>query len=336
MIQLSIVIPIYNVSGYLRECLNSVYSQIKESWEVILVDDGSTDESGIICEEYRQKYSQTLVIHKENGGLSDARNAGIEIAKGEYIYFLDSDDWLASNAIQTLLDFAIKYNCKIVQGGFYYAYNGYLLYDNRRIDINQTPFVLNREEAIVELIKNEYIKNFAWGKLYKTSTVKKYLFEKGKYFEDSYWQHLIVNETANYGVIPTPLYYYRQRESSISGQFSIKSLDLLKGYEERLNFISNYYPQLTNLMAKQLWNISANMLLASIKSNTYAHYNEFWQYINQEYCDVFNKAFKTNIIYHLGRQYTTILELYNFINRIKNRLFAKDLLKIHIDEKSNN
>lgn len=336
MIQLSIVIPIYNVSGYLRECLGSVYSQTEINWEVILVDDGSTDNSEDICEEYKSKYSNTIVIHKENGGLSDARNAGIEIAKGEYIYFLDSDDWLAPNAIQTLLDFAIKNNCEIVQGGFYYAYNGYLLYDNRRIDINQTPFVLNREEAIVELIKNEYIKNFAWGKLYKTSTVKKYLFEKGKYFEDSYWQHLIVNETANYGVIPTPLYYYRQRESSISGQFSIKSLDLLKGYEERLNFISNYYPQLTNTMAKQLWNISANMLLASKKSNTYAHYNEFWQYINREYSDVFNNAFKANVKYHLGRQFTTILELYNFINRIKNRLFAKDLLKIHIDEKSNN
>lgn len=333
---ISIVIPIYNVSSYLRECLDSVYSQYEKDWEVILVDDGSNDESGNICEEYRQKYPQTIVIHKENGGLSDARNAGIEIAKGEYIYFLDSDDWLAPNAIQALLDFAIKNNCEIIQGGFYYAYNGYLLYDNRRIDIDQTPFVLNREEAIVELIKNEYIKNFAWGKLYKTSTVKKYLFEKGKYFEDSYWQHLIVNETANYGVIPTPLYYYRQRESSISGQFSIKSLDLLKGYEERLNFISNYYPQLTNLMAKQLWNISANMLLASKKSDTYAHYNEFWKYINREYSDVFNNAFKANVKYHLGRQFTTILELYNFINRIKNRLFAKDLLKIHIDEKSNN
>ena len=111
---------------------------------------------------------------------------------------------------------------------------------------------------------------------------------------------------------------------------------MLKGYEERLNFITTSYPQLTNIMAMQLWNISANMLLASKKSDTYAHYNEFWQYINREYSDVFNNAFKANVKYHLGRQFTTILELYNFINRIKNRLFAKDLLKIQIDEKSNN
>ena len=335
MIQLSIVIPIYNVSGYLRECLGSVYSQTEINWEVILVDDGSTDNSEDICEEYKSKYSNTIVIHKENGGLSDARNAGIEIAKGEYIYFLDSDDWLAPNAIQTLLDFAIKNKCEVVQGGFYYAYNGYLLYDNRRIDIDQTPFVLNREEVMVELIKNEYIKNFAWGKLYKTSIVKKYLFQKGKYFEDSYWQHLIVNETSNYGIIPTSLYYYRQRESSISGQFSIKSLDLLKGYEERLNFISNYYPRLTNLMAKQLWNISSSMLLASKKSDCYKSYVDYWLYINKEYCDVFNKAFKINLKYQFGRKHTTILEAYNFINRIKERLFSKGLLKIQIDERAN-
>lgn len=335
MIKLSVVIPIYNVSSYLKMCLDSVYLQAEDNWEVILVDDGSTDDSGDICKEYRRKYPNTFVIHKENGGLSDARNAGIKIAKGEFIYFLDSDDWLTPKAISPLLDFAIKNKCEIVQGGFYYSYNDYLLFDNRRIDINQTPFVLNREETMIELVKNEYVKNFAWGKLYKTSIVKKYLFQKGKFFEDSYWQHLIVNEINNYGVIPTPLYYYRQRESSISGQFSIKSLDLLKGYEERLNFISNYYPQLTDLMAKQLWNISSSMLLASKKSDYHDAYNEYWKYINKEYYNVFNNAFKLNLKYQLGRKYTTILEAYNFIDRVKDKLFSKKLLKIQIDERTN-
>lgn len=335
MIILSIIIPVYNVKEFLTKCLVSVTSQVEDNWEVILVDDGSTDDSGDICEEYQLEYPQTIVIHKKNGGLSDARNAGIEIAKGEYIYFLDSDDWLEPNAISTLLDFAIENKCEIVQGGFYYAYNDYLLYDNRKIGVNQAPFILNRKDAIRELIKNEYIKNFAWGKLYKTSIVKKNLFQKGKFFEDSYWQHLIVNETTNYGVIPTPLYYYRQRESSISGQFSIKSLDLLNGYEERLIFISNNYPHLTNLMAKQLWNISSSMLLASKKSDCHAAYKEYWQYINSKYCNAFNKAFKFNLKYKLGRKHTTIIEAYNFIKRVKDRLFSKKLLQILIDERAN-
>ena len=335
MTKLSIVIPIYNVEKYLSQCIDSILSQTYQNLEIILVDDGSNDNSGKIADKYAQKDSRIAVIHKQNGGLSDARNAGIEIATGEYIYFLDSDDWLVPNAISTLFDFAIKNSCEIVQGGFYYAYNDYLLYDNRKIGIDQTPFVLNREIAMVELIQNEYIKNFAWGKLYRTSIVKKYLFQKGKYFEDSYWQHHIVNEITNYGVIPTPLYYYRQRESSISGQFSIKSLDLLIGYEERLNFILEHYPHLTNLMAKQLWNISSSMLLASKKSDCYKSYVDYWLYINKEYCDVFNKAFKINLKYQFGRKHTTILEAYNFINRIKERLFSKGLLKIQIDERAN-
>jgi len=328
MIQLSIIIPIYNVSNYLKRCLDSVYSQIEENWEVILVDDGSTDDSGEICEESKSKYPQTIVIHKENGGLSDARNAGIKIAKGNYIYFLDSDDWLVSNAISILLNFAINNNCEIVQGGFYYAYDDYLLYDNRKIGISQTPFIFNRKDAMIELIKNEYIKNFAWGKLYKSSLVKKYLFPKGKYFEDSYWQHLIVNEINNYGVIPTPLYYYRQRESSISGQFNIKSLDLLKGYEDRLNFISNYYPQLVDLMAIQLWNISANMLLASKGTEYNAMFIDYWEYLNDEYKEYFKKAFNINIKYLLGRKCLAILDICNFYHRVYNRLFTKRILRI--------
>lgn len=328
MIQLSIIIPIYNVSNYLKRCLDSVYSQIEENWEVILVDDGSTDNSGAICDEYKLNYPQTIVIHKENGGLSDARNAGIKVATGEFIYFIDSDDWLVSNAISTLLDFALENRCEVVQGGFYYTYDDYLLYDNRKISIDQTHFILNRKDAMTELIKNEYIKNFAWGKLYKSSLVKKYLFPKGKYFEDSYWQHLIVNEINNYGVIPTPLYYYRQRESSISGQFNFKSLDLLKGYEDRLNFISNYYPQLIDLMAIQLWNISASMLLASKGTEYNAMFIDYWEYLNDGYKEYFKKAFNINIKYLLGRKCLVILDICNFYHRVYNRLFTKRILRI--------
>lgn len=317
MIKLSIIIPVYNVAEYLKQCLDSVYSQIRDNYEVILVDDGSTDNSGDICDEYKLKYSQTIIIHKKNGGLSDARNAGIKVATGEYIYFVDSDDWLVSNAISTLLDYAIENKCEVVQGGLFYAYNDYLLYDNSQ----KTPFVLNKNQAMKELIKNDYIKNFAWGKIYKTEIVKKYLFIKGVYFEDSYWQHHIIHEVNNYGVIPTPLYYYRQRESSISGTFSIKILDLLKGYEQRLLFVSDKYPQYTKLIAKKFWQTVANTLI-SIKSNNndYITLNNYWIEINNKYNCILKKAYKSSPIYLLGKKYTFILKLNNLTLRIYNRI----------------
>ena len=247
-INISIIVPIYNVENYLIQCLDSLYSQVTPSMEVILVNDGSTDHSLKICNNYKNKYPNTIIVNKENGGLSDARNAGTAIATGKYIYYLDSDDWLAPNALKQLYDFAEEHLCETVQGNFYYAYSDHLLLDNRYVKETEIPFTLSRKEAMKELIKNEYIKNFAWGKLYLTSIAKKYPFQKGVYFEDAFWQHHIINEVERYGVLPTPLYYYRQRENSISGNFSIRNLDLLKGYEERLKFIQKEYPLIiTNL-----------------------------------------------------------------------------------------
>ena len=244
MTVLSIIIPVYNVQDYLSHCLDSLYKQMDDTVEVILVNDGSTDDSLNICQRYADIHSNTIIIDKENGGLSDARNAGTKAASGDYIYYLDSDDWLASNAIKTLLEYAIANDCEIVQGGFYYAYDDHLLYDNKY----KKSFVLNRHEAMLELIKNDYVKNFAWGKLYRADIVKKHQFPKEKYYEDSYWQHLIVHECKRYGIVPTPLYYYRQRSSGISGEFSLKNLDLLYGYEERLEFVHKHYPEFNDVM----------------------------------------------------------------------------------------
>ena len=130
MIKVSVVVPVFNVRDFLSQCLDSLYSLVDDNMEVILVNDGSTDDSLNICRRYADLYSNTIIIDKENGGLSDARNVGTKVATGDYIYYLDSDDWLAPNAIKSLYEFAIENNCEIVQGGFYYAYDDYLLYDN--------------------------------------------------------------------------------------------------------------------------------------------------------------------------------------------------------------
>jgi len=275
---ISVIIPVYNVQTYLSRCLDSLYSRRNDTIEIILVNDGSTDESLNICRRYADIHSNTIIIDKENGGLSDARNAGTEVATGDYIYYLDSDDWLAPNAIKLLYDYAIGNDCEIVQGGFYYAYDDHLLYDNKY----KQSFVLDRHEAMLELIKNDYVKNFAWGKLYRADIVKKHQFPKGKYYEDSYWQHLIVHECQRYGIIPSPLYYYRQRNTGISGEFSLKNLDLLRGYEERSVFVQEHYPEFNDVMSQSYYRVVQSLCKiaktssdSSVTAAYQAYYNDF-------------------------------------------------------------
>lgn len=249
--KISVIIPVYNVASFLPKCLDSVYAQDLDGVEVVLVNDGSTDDSLSICEYYKQRYPLTIVVNKENGGLSDARNVGTAVAHGDYIFYLDSDDWLAPNALTSLYDMAIKYDSDVVQGGFYYAYEDKLLRDMTESCLE---YVMTRQQAMGELVRQEAIKNFAWGKLYRKSIVSRFAFPVGKYFEDSYWQHLVINEVNKYCILSTPLYYYRQRQSGISGGFSMKQMDLLNGYEVRMDFIRTCYPELEKDMAQRWWN----------------------------------------------------------------------------------
>lgn len=317
-IAISVIVPIYNVDNYLAQCLDSLYTQITPSMEVIMVNDGSTDHSLDICKEYKEKYPTTIIINKENGGLSDARNAGTAIATGKYIFYLDSDDWLAPNALEQLYNYAEEQQCEVVQGNFYYTYRDHLLLDNRYIPETQAPFVLTRKKAMKELIKNEYIKNFAWGKLYLSSIAKKYPFKKGAYFEDSFWQHHIIQEVERYGVLPTPLYYYRQRENSISGNFSIRNLDLIKGYEERLKFIEKEYPEYSSLMMKKFWQIATSFYRISQTNPDECvrqEFQKYWERIQILYAPSLLIKIQNSWSYQLGQ-------------RIYSRLFGPPLKRI--------
>lgn len=327
----SVVVPVYNVREYLGLCVDSVINQSYSDLEIILVDDGSTDDSGAICDEYDKMDNRVLVIHKANGGLSDARNAGIVRVTGKYVYFLDGDDRIAYNAIEKLVNFAERNKCDMVQGGFYYDYGRYCLYDDRRVKDEDEPFVIDRPTAMAELVKNEYIKNFAWGKLYLASIVKKYPFRKGVYFEDSYWQHHIVNETANYGVIPEPLYYYLQRGNSISGNYSIRNIDLLKGTEEKFLFVKNKYPELTDMMAERYWDLVCDSALIASRSGDRKlaeAYSDYRNRVENDYKEEFGKAMKYSVKYRLARHSTGLLRLYDLLQRIYCRIFTKNLKRI--------
>lgn len=253
--KVSVVIPVYKVEKYINKCVNSIINQTYQELEIILVDDGSPDRCGEILDEYKEKDSRIQVFHKENGGLSDARNFGMRYVTGKYIVFVDSDDWLEETMVDSLLNLAVKHEADIVQGAFYYAYENYLLYDDRWFKENDDIVFLNNKELMKELIINERIKNFAWGKLYRTDLIKDIPFEKGVLFEDIFWAHLVMARVNKYVISHKPLCYYLQRSTSIVADYSLRSLDMIKGLEERHKFISNNYIGFINESYKSIFNV---------------------------------------------------------------------------------
>ena len=317
----SIVIPVYNVAEYLPRCLDSLLKQdYVGEMEIILVDDGSTDSSSSICKEFCNARPRAILIRQENKGLSEARNAGIMAANGEWLLFLDSDDWLAPNALSTLLSFAETHTSDIVIGSFYYAHEDHLLFDDRGFDIKE-PFVLNREDAMRELLQQRYFKNFAWGKLYRTESAQKHLFRPGVYFEDAFWQHLMIDEVQRVGVIPKPLYYYRQRNDSISGTFSARNLDILKGNEERFRFIMDRYPALTELAAKAFWSLCFQQ--KEFADGKFPEIKAFYDRIEKEYGSLFSTAVRLNPFYFASHHCPAIIKVLQQCQRVFAHCFAK-------------
>ncbi len=242
---LSIIIPVYNVRDYIFRCADSIIQECSDlEYEAILVDDGSTDGSNELCDDLVKKDRHFRVLHKSNGGLSDARNYGVAYAQGEYVFYLDSDDYLAEGGIQAMAEVARQTKSDVVCGNFYYQYTDHkTLFD---AETHELLVYKGGEEALVVLIEGKRYQNFAWGKLIRRELAQKFLFPKGKLFEDTYWFHLILHQANQIAVIDKPVIHYIQREGSISFTYKLKSLDILDGYTERLIFFEQNYPMLVN------------------------------------------------------------------------------------------
>lgn len=221
----SIVVPIYNIEKYLHRCVDSILRQTYKNIEIILVDDGSPDYCGTICDTYAQIDQRIKVIHKKNGGLSDARNAGIKIATGEYLLFVDSDDWIADNAIESLLNAFEKYTeVDIVAGSSVDVHeaNGELIETKYSVGLG-TERLLSKIEAIKDNLLNGWA---AWNKLYRRELFDGVEFPVGVINEDeAILLHVI--DKCRYAVqIGVPTYYYFLRENSITtSEFSEKKMD---------------------------------------------------------------------------------------------------------------
>lgn len=232
----SIIIPVYKVEKYLKECLESIVNQTYENLEIILVNDGSPDSCGKICDEYARKDARVRVIHKENGGLSSARNAGLDIANGEYISFVDSDDAVNEKFIEILYKMCIENNCDIAECDFMRFKNEIVCSNMTQ---NQIDIFSNRKMQNKLFICGESIKTVVvWNKLYKKYLFKDVRFPVGKIHEDEATTYKILYYCkANIATSILQLYYYRESSNSIMGKkYNTKRLDILEAYEIRKDF----------------------------------------------------------------------------------------------------
>lgn len=213
--EISVIVPVYKVEAYLPRCVESLLSQTYKDFEIILVDDGSPDTCPVMCDAYAKKYSNIHALHKENGGLSDARNAGMTAAKGEYVAFVDSDDYVHPAYLEMLMQ-GIRQGADFSVCGFTEVYDGNGIKDLGTSRISAA--CVNAKEGLAEILYQGFHDVSAWGILLPASLARKYPFPKGKLFEDLYTTYKFYLAAEAVAFIRVPLYYYFQRKGSIMGR----------------------------------------------------------------------------------------------------------------------
>lgn len=302
---ISIIVPVYNVEKYLRRAIDSILNQTYPHLEILLIDDGSTDHSGLICEEYSQMDKRVTVYHKQNGGLSDARNFGLKKATGQYIGFVDSDDYLHPEMYRIMYNALQDNDCDIAEVDFEMVHDS-----NKMPIINEISEVLTKKfdhtEAMINIML-DYCGNYAWNKLYKRELWNKIEFPYGRLFEDVATTYKIVDAASSMIRIYIPLYYYTVRAGSIvtSKMTREKELQHLKGLNEMLLFIAQKRHQLLPIACIHYFEGSLGILynLMQLKRNCVDTVDEikyiekqvlnYAQFINDK--NMFIKFYEKNI-----------------------------------------
>lgn len=299
---ISVIVPIYKVEKYLEQCIDSILKQTYKNLEIILVDDGSPDNCGKICDNYAEKDNRIKVIHKKNGGLSSARNAGLDIATGEYISFIDSDDYVAENFIETLYKLCIENNCDISECDF-------LKFENEvctnkmdtNIEIHSNYEMQSRLDEYEFSVRGVVV----WNKLYKKYLYQNMRFPDGKINEDEFTTYKVLyNCQTSICTTNQELYYYRINSNSIMGKkFNVRRLDVLAGLEEKMNFYEEKkYMDIYEKVVVRYQNLL----------------NSFFINLNECNGDLKNEK---DLIIKKARKNYKIYKYYRDTNKIKNLIF---------------
>ena len=240
--RISIIVPVYNVEKYLAQCLESLIHQTLQEMEIVLVNDGSTDDSGLICRAYAEKDSRIKVYSKTNGGLSDARNYGLRQATSKVVGFVDSDDYVDIDMFRKLLELKQKTNAEIAVGGVKMATYDGKVYMVRAVDIET---VSNRHDAMEELLKSKKILNSVCNKIFDISLFEQIEFPVGKLYEDEYVTYKLFDRANTIAMTNQVFYYYRSNPGSITHKiFSGREFDRIDASQIKVAFIQQNYPDL--------------------------------------------------------------------------------------------
>ena len=247
--KISIIVPVYNVEAYLERCVESILKQTYTNLEILLVNDGSTDKSGELCDKLALRDHRIRVIHKENGGLSDARNRGIDEASSNLIGFIDSDDYIDEDMYETLYRQMVASKADLSMCGHYDVYHQ--IPEKQVAEIK--TWELMPEEAIKMVMEAKILSVTAVNKLYKKALFEQLRFRIGKIAEDAFIMVDLIHQCSKIVATNEKKYYYVHRENSITTQkFSLKFLNVIEAYEQNAKIISENYPDLYDVAIMRL------------------------------------------------------------------------------------
>ena len=275
---ITVIVPVYNVEKYLEKCVRSILDQTYTNLEIFLVDDGSTDSSGLICDNFAALDSRIKVIHKKNGGLSDARNVALDQMKGDYVTFVDSDDYVDAKYIEVMYDTLINHDSDIsVCEMCYVTSNGRNL---NRIQNDLSINIYCGKDAVISLMQMKELNTSAPAKLYKREIFESRRYPKGKLFEDIPVMYDIVLSEYKFVHIRYAGYYYLFNEAGISkNSFTKRRMDGFVHLRDGVNKAIEKYPDTKEYGEIGLFN---NVFLILLSINDKKNYHEEWELISRE------------------------------------------------------
>lgn len=317
---ITIIVPVYKVEPYIKRCLDSIINQTYQKLEIILVDDGSPDDCGKICDEYAERDNRIKVIHKENGGISSARNAALDIMAGDYVMFVDSDDWVEPDFCTAALKIALRENVQMVSFGYNNIYidkNNEIVKKRERFTDN--PRIIKASEGVSHLIAiDDVIHNYCWNKIYRRGLWDGVRFPEGRLYEDNAVNYLLMIRAKTIYVSDVILYNYIRRGDSITGKglHPRAIVDKFEIWSERLKIIKKHFPENEGLQVIQIADIAVEGIMQISRKDQYGYaLDEFHSFLSENKSRILphTRSLAIKCYYY----FRPLLPIYNYVRKAK-------------------